>query len=625
MPRIHRPELGSLIAGASNEAVEKPLGEGNNVVALLLKAGAVTAPELADLRVLKLVKADAPGRSIPHADGAMRQRMADEIASTAEKLRARSKWLSEIIPRVIALDVGAVLQEPATGLSYDALSAPAKKVADQQIKQAVSEAQHHLPAWSFTHSPENFLFHEDGRIRAWFDHLADTTGGPRPSLEGGVHIAVLQRSFQARARLDQAHRAPSQQKGPPPVDRYQLESGSLQGGTSAAVFPGIDLATHEAVVIKRMHVPHGPALQHALHEIGIMQTLSDTRSRQLCRLRCAGLQQGAPIEQPWLVLDRGGAPISVDKLKLTPRPAAEAVAIMLHALRGLMALHDRGILHRDVHPQNILVEQDEAGKARPETAMLIDYGQGVRLSHDGRWHVPHGGGNPEYLPPEQIRRGEQHLDATADTFQCAGLLAAMIQGSPPFPGQVSAAYFSEEWSTAWLQIHQAGPQLGGITDLKLRAVLEKALSADPKDRYGPEALIDALRPFAPPDLPLPIRDRLHLADGQLVQQVHDPRVMVMCGGAPLWVPNPEALVALNLHHRPIQILPEGSYERMRRTPADGTLVQEHGQHAIYLMSRGRKVWIPNPETFVAMGLDWSAVRKTPPGSLASIPDGSLER
>mgnify|MGYP003598353944 CR=1 FL=1 len=64
---------------------------------------------------------------------------------------------------------------------------------------------------------------------------------------------------------------------------------------------------------------------------------------------------------------------------------------------------------------------------------------------------------------------------------------------------------------------------------------------------------------------------------------------------------------------------------MRRTPADGTLVQEHGHHAIYLMSRGKKVWIQNPETFVSMGLDWAAVRKVPPGSLATVPDGSLER
>lgn len=626
---MHLPELGATLKAVEQAVpapgVDKALGEGNNVAAVLLKAGELLPPELAELRVLKLIKADSEKRSVPHADEAQRQQMADEIASTADKLRARSAWLGEIIPRVVALDVGAVLQEPALGLSYSELDPKFRALADQEIKAAVAEAERLLPAWSFTRSPENYLFHPDGRIRAWFDHLADTTGGPRPAIDGGVHIQVLQRSYRAREKLDAQQKKPQTSLGPPPVDRYQLESGTLEGGTSAAVNPGIDLKTKEKVVIKRMHVPHQPALDHAKNEIGLMKTLADSRSPQLSRLRCAGFTKNGPLEQPWLVMDRGGAPISTNIRVLEPRPAPLAVGIVLHALRGLQAMHDRGIAHRDIHPQNILVSRDASGAEDPRSAMLIDYGQGVRLAHDGRWHVNNGGGNPEYLPPEQLSHGPSILDATADTFQCGAICAALIQGTPPFPGTVTHPYFSPEWCQAWLELHKSGPQLGGIADPKLAAVLKKALSADPNDRYSSEALIDALLPFAPPGLVLPPRDPLRLPDKSLVQEANDPRVLVVIGGAPLWIPNPSALTAMGFAGQPIQILPPGSLARMRHAPADGSLVQELDVHAIYLMSRGKKVWIPNPQTFEAMGLDWSHVRIVPPGALAAIKDGSLER
>ena len=103
-------------------------------------------------------------------------------------------------------------------------------------------------------------------------------------------------------------------------------------------------------------------------------------------------------------------------------PAEAACAVGLAVAAALACAHDRGILHRDIKPQNILF--DEAG-----TAKVVDFGiakilEGTAATASGL------AGTPLYMAPEQIRGSK--LAATTDLYGLGVLLYELLSGAPPF-------------------------------------------------------------------------------------------------------------------------------------------------------------------------------------------------
>ncbi len=118
------------------------------------------------------------------------------------------------------------------------------------------------------------------------------------------------------------------------------------------------------------------------------------------------------------------------------------------------------------------------------------------------------------------------------------------------------------------------------------------------------------------------------SDHTLLREIDDPAVYVIYGGAKFWV-HVWDWNSAQLDWANVRLVPSGALRYDLTPPADGTLLQEEGQPAIYISVGGYPVLIPNPETFNALGLDWGQVRKLPPGRLAVLPkaplDGTLMR
>jgi hypothetical protein len=115
-------------------------------------------------------------------------------------------------------------------------------------------------------------------------------------------------------------------------------------------------------------------------------------------------------------------------LKRTPRLSFEAAsAVLTDVLSGLAAVHEIGVVHRDVKPGNIFLE------ARTGRAMLSDFG--IARALQGSVDVTQAGstiGTPMYMAPEQLERGD--VDARADLYS-AGLLGwEMLSGRRPWDG-----------------------------------------------------------------------------------------------------------------------------------------------------------------------------------------------
>jgi serine/threonine-protein kinase len=169
-----------------------------------------------------------------------------------------------------------------------------------------------------------------------------------------------------------------------------------------------------------------------------------------------------------------------------PLPPARVVSIISPVATALDAAHAAGLLHRDVKPSNMLVDELPG---RPDHVYLSDFGlsKGV-ASTSGMTKAGEVIGTVEYMPPEQIA-GEP-VDGRGDQYALACAAIAMLTGEPPFRRDTTAAVLYAHVHEPPPPVTARRPDLPSAVD----DVLAKGLAKAPGDRYASCAeLADALR------------------------------------------------------------------------------------------------------------------------------------
>jgi len=156
-----------------------------------------------------------------------------------------------------------------------------------------------------------------------------------------------------------------------------------------------------------------------------------------------------------------------------PLAPDDACDVALQILYGLGAVHDLGIIHRDLKTANIM--RDEQGVIR-----LMDFGLAtLRRSDDSRATMTLSlSGTPEYMSPEQIR-GERG-DFQSDIYSLGVILFEILTGEVPFRG-------ANVLATMQMQLSQPPPLDGtrpALLPARLVPVLRKALAKEPSERYA---------------------------------------------------------------------------------------------------------------------------------------------
>ena len=135
--------------------------------------------------------------------------------------------------------------------------------------------------------------------------------------------------------------------------------------------------------------------------------------------------------RPYLVMAYADQGNLVDRLDLSQLPLGQAIAVVRQVGAGLQALHQRGVLHRDVKPANVLFRTVD-GQVR---AMVGDLGLGKAMEASSRLTMI--GGTPSYVSPEQAR-GEP-LDERSDQYSLGALAYLLVGGRPPYAHATLAA------------------------------------------------------------------------------------------------------------------------------------------------------------------------------------------
>lgn len=245
--------------------------------------------------------------------------------------------------------------------------------------------------------------------------------------------------------------------------------GKLGQGGQGQVFRALHPELNKELVIKLAGtvVPGDDAERDLLMREG--RVLAELDHPGIGRVYDLGIHDG----QAYLVMEYvRGVTLKqhAEGAKLSPRQAA---AIIAPVARALAAAHRRGVIHQDVKPANILI--DEAGRPR-----LIDFGL-ARLR--GAWtaETPQPtGGTAAFMAPEQARGDSQQVGPRSDIFALGAVLYSLLTGRPPFTGPNWSAALNK---AAICEFDRAALQKAGAP-ARLAAICLKAMSAEPGDRQA---------------------------------------------------------------------------------------------------------------------------------------------
>ncbi len=260
------------------------------------------------------------------------------------------------------------------------------------------------------------------------------------------------------------------------VGRYVLEREVGAGGM-AKVYFARDVRHDRGVAVKVLNPDLGAALgpERFLAEIKVTANLQHPNILPLFDSGEALLDgEAAGTGRLFYVMPFvDGESLRARLIRDKQLPVDEAVRIALAAASALQYAHAHGVIHRDVKPENILLQ---AGQP-----VVADFGIALAVSKAGEARLTRTGlslGTPQYMSPEQAI-GERIIDGRSDIYALAAVLYEMLTGDPPHTGSSAQAVVARV-------VTEKPPGVRAMrasVPMHVQAAIERALEKLPADRF----------------------------------------------------------------------------------------------------------------------------------------------
>jgi serine/threonine-protein kinase len=260
--------------------------------------------------------------------------------------------------------------------------------------------------------------------------------------------------------------------------RYRIERKLGEGGMSY-VYQAVEVDTGRSVAVKILipRLSRDPASVERLRREATIATRLNHPN--VCPILRLGQTSDRLIYLVMPFLE--GEPLSEHETRRGPFPVSDGIPLLVQMCRGLGHAHDLQIIHRDLKPENVMLVPDPEmpGGVR---AVVMDFGLAkerragpdvVKLTATGIVL-----GTPEFMSPEQIRG--KPLDGRSDVYALAVLAFELFTAQLPFTGKSAQETMIARLRGAPLPLRAVKADLPA----KLEAVISKALSVDPAERYG---------------------------------------------------------------------------------------------------------------------------------------------
>jgi serine phosphatase RsbU (regulator of sigma subunit)/tRNA A-37 threonylcarbamoyl transferase component Bud32/tetratricopeptide (TPR) repeat protein len=256
-----------------------------------------------------------------------------------------------------------------------------------------------------------------------------------------------------------------------PIDGFKILS-LLGEGESAYIYKVSKANNSYALKISKYQDPSGITLQKFRTEAAILQQAAHPSVVSALQV---GIWNGCPFTIMELIdSDLLGKTITNRRLN-----EDEALTLFCELATALHSVHRLGIVHRDIHPDNIFWDSAK------QSAKVIDFGLSAAESVEAQSQTV---GTILYFSPEQTGGIQRAVDRRSDLYSLGAVLFHCLSGNPPFPGNDVAQIISQH-------INVVPPLINTIQQSiseKTAIVIAKLLQKDPDDRYqnAKELLID---------------------------------------------------------------------------------------------------------------------------------------